>query len=105
MVAVDFVCRRLILRFPPTQLLYLDSSPVSRPRSHIMGIIIYIMRIVIMQRVTFYIIIYVSGMLQAVFRIIIMIAGTSGVVVVSKFDTFSTAQLLLTGVITVCLLR
>jgi len=55
----------------------------------------------------FCVVINVSGMLQAGFSAVILMAGTFGVVVVSKINTFSTVevQVLLISPITVCLLR
>ena len=60
-----------------------------------------------MQRMSFCIVVYVSGMLQSVLKVIVLITGTFGVVVVSKINTFSTVkvQVLLVGLVTGCLLR
>lgn len=78
--AVNFVRWRLVLRFPPTQLLYLDVRPVGRPNSHVI-------RIIVMQRLIFHSV----GMFSAVIGDVKLIAGSFSVVDIVEVRLLSTS--------------
>jgi len=106
-VAVNFVRRRLVLRFLPSQLLDLDLSPVGWPVDHVVGIVVIARRVVVVggsvgrRRVT--------GMLQqSVFDVGILTDGVFGAVAASlKVGTSLTVEvgLLSVAVIGFTLLR